>query len=71
MKSKKKRDCNVIYNLMLKQLKAKLESEDCKDTTLRIALEFVKTYDLDEEVKFLKEDKSIDDIIQKLPFTSE
>jgi|TARA_R100001530_G_scaffold16819_4_gene14656 hypothetical protein len=68
---KNKKDCTVLYDLLLKQLKTKLKDPDCKDTTLKIALEFIKTYDLDEEAKGNVVAETIDDFISHLPYKGE
>jgi hypothetical protein len=60
-----KNDAKDIYNLMLKVLKDKLEDPECKDSTLKIALDFVKTFGLEDEV--IQQPK-IKKILEELPF---
>lgn len=60
-----KNDAKDIYNLMLQVLKAKLKEDDCKDSTLKIALDFVKTFGLEDEVTAVPK---IRKVLEELPF---
>jgi hypothetical protein len=60
-----KNDAKDIYNLMLQVLKAKLKDPDCKDSTIKIALDFVKTFGLEDEVVT---QPKIRKVLEELPF---
>jgi len=64
----KEKDADTIYNLLLHQLKTKLKNKECRDTTLKIALEFIRLYGLDDNIKTSHSIVNIDEFISKLPF---
>ena len=64
----KNKDASDIYDLMLKQLKKGLALDEPNPQFIKLALDFVKQYGLEEEIK--TEGKSIDDLISNLPYKS-
>lgn len=62
----KKEDSTDIYNLLLSKLKDELEKPETSVNVLKLALDFVKTFGLQDEIK--SEGKSMEDFISNLPF---
>ena len=63
---KNKKDSEDIYNLLLTNLKNELGKTEVSVQAMKLALDFVKTFGLDEEVKVAS--KGIEDFISSLPF---
>lgn len=63
---KTKKDSEDIYNLLLTNLKNELGKTEVSVQAMKLALDFVKTFGLDEEVKVAS--KGIEDFISSLPF---
>jgi len=63
---KKTNDSEEIYNLLLSNLKNELAKEEVSVQVLKLALDFVKTFQLQDEVKVAS--KGIEDFIENLPF---
>jgi len=63
---KKTNDSEEIYNLLLSNLKNELAKEEVSVQVLKLALDFVKTFQLQDEVKVAS--KGIEDFIESLPF---
>jgi|14BtaG_2_1085337.scaffolds.fasta_scaffold48438_2 hypothetical protein len=62
----KKKQSKEIYELLFAKLKAALAKDDVQPAVMKIALDFIKTYELDVEVTV--EDRDIDDFLSSLPF---
>lgn len=63
---KNTKDSEEIYNLLLTNLKNELGKQEVSAQILKLALDFVKTFGLQEEVKVAS--KGIEDFIDSLPF---
>ena len=63
---KNKKDSEDIYNLLLTNLKNELGKTEVSVQVLKLALDFVKTFGLQDEVKVAS--KGIEDFIENLPF---
>lgn len=61
-----KKDSVEIYNLLLSALKTNLTKKEVKDSTIKIALDFVKTFEMDKDLEM--QDRNIDEFISRLPF---
>jgi len=62
-----KTDSDDIYNLMLKQLKKALGTEEPNLGAIRLGLEFIKMFSLEEELK----GSDVETFISSLPFKDE
>ena len=63
---KNTKDSEDIYNLLLTNLKSELSKKEVSVQVLKLALDFVKTFGLQDEVKVAS--KGIEDFIENLPF---
>ena len=63
---KNTKDSEDIYNLLLTNLKSELGKKEVSVQVLKLALDFVKTFGLQDEVKVAS--KGIEDFIDNLPF---
>jgi hypothetical protein len=63
------KEANEIFELLYTRLKEKLKDPECKDSELRIALDFVKTFNLSEEVN--TNQVTLRKVIEELPFDVE
>lgn len=63
---KNTKDSEDIYNLLLTNLKSELGKQEVSVQVLKLALDFVKTFGLQDEVKVAS--KGIEDFIENLPF---
>lgn len=63
---KNTKDSEDIYNLLLTNLKSELGKKEVSVQVLKLALDFVKTFGLQDEVKVAS--KGIEDFIENLPF---
>ena len=63
---KNTKDSEDIYNLLLTNLKSELSKKEVSVQVLKLALDFVKTFGLQDEVKVAS--KGIEDFIENLLF---
>lgn len=59
-------DCDVVYNMFLKNLKDALGSEEINTNVMKLALDFLKMYNVKEEE--VRESESLESFIKDLPF---
>ena len=63
------KEANEIVELLFERLKEKLNDPECKDSALKLALEFVKTFNLEDEVN--TNQVTLRKVIEELPFDVE
>ena len=63
------KEANEIFELLFERLKEKLNDPECKDSALKLALEFVKTFNLEDEVN--TNQVTLRKVIEELPFDVE
>lgn len=63
----KSKDADDIYNLMLKQLKKALATDEPNLGAIRLGLEFIKMFSLEEEMK----GSDVETFLSSLPFKDE
>ena len=63
------KEANEIFELLFERLKEKLSNPECKDSSLKLALEFVKTFNLEDEVN--TNQVTLRKVIEELPFDVE
>lgn len=63
------KEANEIFELLFERLKEKLSNPECKDSALKLGLEFVKTFNLEDEVN--TNQVTLRKVIEELPFDVE